>query len=454
MPVEVVARILLLACGDFDEDPRAYMLARYVVCQVCVLWRNVVCSDARFWSGVLVGDHRTLPVLDLWLARSKRAPLHLFIDTGTYAVNWRSFASVWASLLSIIPCMVDRVDRFSLKDDHGDRGAVVLHWLSSLAASTASRLDVFTVMPTKVDARVVERGRGRWSRTVDLSKPSTPLHLLRAACLTSLVVQRSFLVLQPSMLSGLRRLRLGPIPSYQRLTWDSVRSMLLACSVLDLFVCDDVRCEYGSFGECEMPCLTHFRLVSRHWSAESIFAALRLPSLRVLYLDGYAPMLGLRRSDGTRSFFPSVEVLVVKCSMSRPCDFHLFLRGFAGLKTLVLRQLSAPSRAAFLSIKQSVRTSLTVEEVVGSSRLPDRLCPLLASVCLDAALTVRDAEEVLSDTPPAVFSPSCVLSYALRAPREDGDSGAFRLVHGEVVAVPFYNLPLDALSRFDYGFCE
>ncbi|KAK6993001.1 hypothetical protein R3P38DRAFT_2801374 [Favolaschia claudopus] len=432
MPVEVLALILLLACGEFDEEPLSFIMARLAFGRVCALWNDVVCRDARFWSSVFIGDPRTLAVLPLWLSRSKSSQLHLFVDTGTYAVNWRSFDTVFASLVQLVPSILGRITRFSLWDDYGDRGAVILHWLSRLAASNVQRLDIYAMIPTVADARVVERGRGRWGRSGDLSKPSTPLHLIPSASIVSLVVQRAFLVLHPSMLSGLRHLRLGPIPSHHRLKWDSLRSMLLSCPVLALFVCDDVRCDYGSFQECELLSVTHFRLVCRSYSSENIFTALRLPSLRVLSLDGYTPRLSY---GAMTSALASVEVLAITCDLIWPCTLFHFLHAFVQLRTLDLRQMPEASRLAFFSIKQFMESYLEIKNLGRpKDTQPEILCPSLALVHFGATLTASEAAQLLSPTPPAIFSPNCVLSYVssmvLTAADVDHVGGSFRVVEG------------------------
>ncbi|KAK6972177.1 hypothetical protein R3P38DRAFT_2812568 [Favolaschia claudopus] len=400
MPVEVLAQILLLGCGEFDNEPMFFIGARLQFGRVCALWRDVICRDARFWSHVFIGDHRTLAVLPSWLSRSKEAQLHLFVDTGTYVDNWRHFDAVFSSLVQVVPSILHRVARFSLWDGYGDRGSVVLHWLNQLAASNVQRLDIFAKLPTIADARVVERGRGRWGgRSVDLSKPSTPLHLIPSAPLVSLVVHHAFLVLHPSMLSGLRNLRLGPIPSHHRLTWDSMRSMLLSCTVLSLFVCDDVRCGYGTFQECELLNLTHFRLVCRNSSGEKIFTALRLPSLRVLSLDGYTPRLSY-----------GAMTTSLASNVGRPKD--------------------------------------TQSEL---------LCPSLALIHFSATVTAIEAAQLLSPTPPAIFSPSCVVSYVpavvLTAVDVDRVGGSFRVIEGVMEATD-HALPVVSHFEFGAGFCE
>ncbi|KAK6993000.1 hypothetical protein R3P38DRAFT_2801373 [Favolaschia claudopus] len=427
MPVEVQALILLFVCGEFDDEPMAFVIARIEVCRICALWRNIVFSDSRFWSSVFIGDRRNLAILPLWISRSKSSPLHLFVDTGTYEDNWRYFDSVFASLVRIVPSIIGRITRFSLWDGYGDRGAVILHWLTSLAASNVQRLDIFAMLPTVADARVVERGRGRWGRRgrkVDLSKPSTPLHLIPSAPLVALVVHHAFLVLHPSMLSSLRCLRLGPIPSRHRLSWDSLRSMLLACPALTLFVCHEVCCEDGPFQECELPNLTHFRLVCRNSYGNGIFSALRLPSLRVLSLDEYTPGLWY----GSETALASVEVLELTCGLIWPETLFHFLRPL----------LPASSREAVLALKQFMVSYLVVKNIGQPNDVPnDTLCPSLALVRLGGTLNPNEVADLLSLTPATAMH----------------DIGrSFRVVNGVVEATE-YALPAESPFQFGDGFC-
>ncbi|KAK6972187.1 hypothetical protein R3P38DRAFT_3240430 [Favolaschia claudopus] len=432
MPVEVLAHILLTACGVFAARPRTFLLYRSAFMQVCTTWRAVVCGDTRFWSGVFIGDCRILSVLDLWISRSLSVPLHLFVDTGSYAVDSGSFTRIWCSFLDLVPVVLDRVSRISLLDKHGDRGALILRCLSNMAASRAVRLDICTTSCTEIDARVLERGR--WGRYSETSRTLTPVHLLPSAALAFLTVRHTFVILNPCMLSGLHSLWLGPIPCGVRLSWVSLRDMLMACSVLELLTCDDVQCEYGLFEQCDLPSLLQLHFVSRHWSAEYMFAALRLPSLQVLSLGGCASFVSESIAGRPCQELASVKRLALQHEEYSAVDFVDILRPFVNVKALDLRQMHPSSVSAFVGIKKALRS-------VGV-QLTGRLCPSLESVLLAVALSEIDVLDVLSASSPTIFSSRCSLSWDCSAAwdREGvlGVKGTYCVVDGSVVSSPYY----------------
>ncbi|KAK7037913.1 hypothetical protein R3P38DRAFT_3182007 [Favolaschia claudopus] len=442
MPVEIVSSVLLLMCGVFENSPRQFLLSRLILLEVCAYWRAVVCSDPRFWSNLFIGDCRTLPNLDLWLSRARGAKLHLFVDTGSYADDSRSFTRLWCSLLDLLPVIAERIARFSLLDRHGDRGAVLLRCMSNLAASAVSRLDVSTVSTTEIDERVVEHGR--WGRY--LSGTSVPLKLLPSASITSLLVRRAFLVLHSSMLSGVTHLMLGPFPSDHRLAWSSVRAMLLSCTALTLFVCDDVRCEYGPFEICDLPSLTHLRFISRDWSADYIFSVLRMPHLRILSLDGSLPSLGSVGSTSTSPSYTSVEHLVLDCPIPSDTDFVHILRPFVNLTSLDLRRMPAESVTAFLAVRKDM---LAEAQHVG-----EHLCPSLSSVHVGVPLSASESAGVLEDVHRGVFSPGCTLNHVASSCAGGAArvEGAFRMVDGRVVSSAYLE-PVETCDLFDDSFC-
>ncbi|KAK6992980.1 hypothetical protein R3P38DRAFT_3224385 [Favolaschia claudopus] len=444
IPNELVSRILLLVCGTFEEDPRSFLQARMVVICICSLWRAIVCGDTQFWGGIFLGDRHSVANLDLWLYRARSVRLHLFLDTGT-AIDTRSFNSVWTTFLDLIPRVLDRIDRVSILDWYGDRGAVLLRCLSNMAAPGVNRLDVSTVSSTEIDAKVLEHGR--WGRY--LSGSPEPLRLLPSAAISSLFVRQSFLVLHSSVLGGISSLRLGPIPAGHRLRWHSVRSMLLSCTVITTFICDDVQCEYGLFEECELPSLTQLHFVSRHWSAEYMFAALRTPSLRVLSLDGNVPTFPRNGSYEPYASFDSVRVLALDCAVADTVDIVHTLRPFLNLVSLDLRRMPASSATGFLSVKQAIRSA-------GQEDM-DCLCPSLANIHFGIPLIEGDAAKILSEARPRVFSPLCAISYASRLSADtnlalDGE-GMFRVVDGAVRAVE-YEEPERLRPLFGDGFCR
>ncbi|KAK7044299.1 hypothetical protein R3P38DRAFT_2765964 [Favolaschia claudopus] len=299
-----------------------------------------------------------------------------------------------------------------------------------MAASAVSRLDISTESTTEIDARVVEHGR--WGRY--LSGDLVPLKLLPSASITSLLIRRAFLVLHSSVLSGVTHLRLGPFPSYHRLRWSS------------LLVCDDVQVEYGSFDVCDLPSLTHLRFVSTHWSADYIFAALRMPRLRVLSFDGCLPSIGCTGSGSTR--YASVECLVLDCPVPSDLDFVQVLLPFINLRSLDLRGMPPSSVSGFLAIRRVVSADglLAVE----------RLCPSLSSVHVGVRLTEGEATAVLEDIHPRVFSPGCTLNHVVPASHCAGsvlpNEGAFRYVGGRVVPSAYLSA-VDTHEMFSDTFC-
>ncbi|KAJ7662743.1 hypothetical protein DFH06DRAFT_1396899 [Mycena polygramma] len=88
MAVELVTKIMVLACGPYLDYRSSFLSVRGVLMLVCHRWREVVVGCGDFWSTYVISPLKLRSAFDVWTSRFRGCALHITID-----IDWQSLCT-------------------------------------------------------------------------------------------------------------------------------------------------------------------------------------------------------------------------------------------------------------------------------------------------------------------------------------------------------------------------
>ncbi|KAK6972182.1 hypothetical protein R3P38DRAFT_3240425 [Favolaschia claudopus] len=387
-PPEILGEIVFLACGPFDEYPATYHQVRKDYLLVCTEWKDMITGDPRFWTGLYVCRAIRPQQVITAFTNARGLPVHLIIDAPSRIASRNNFEQTFASLRDHLDDHIDKIGRLSVSATDQFGAQTLFEWMESCHAHRVRQLDL----------------------AIGTTNPPNPLLLNRAILafsnLETLVHRYSHLLIPYVHASTLRRLHLGPMPRTRcDDCWNEVRDFLMACVGVTHLVLDDVMCANGPpqgilvQSLCHMPSVTHMAFKCDSYGNSYLWAALRVPSLRVLqfiapsgcadFVDGTTPHLCNPSLDG-------VEVLDLRMSVPSDLTMKNILANFPNLVHLDLRR---------------VRHTIVVALVEMRPFVSAPLCRNLSSIHLGTDMSTFQLLRVLGNRQSGHFAEGCTVSY-------------------------------------------
>ncbi|KAJ7045240.1 hypothetical protein C8F04DRAFT_1249669 [Mycena alexandri] len=403
-PDDVLDHVFWWTIGPFEDNMVDHADDRTQCLLVDKHWNRLVTSNAALWCDIYVNNHAhgntTLPLLSMALKNSKLRNLQICLEledefqlcpAGTFPAN-RSISAFLDIFLSIVSPSLHRLAKLIIRCPDGECLTQIMGHLTATSCTMLRHLEVEVFPPRHLGLEH------------DLLAVDFPAGLPNLNCL---VTRWSFL---PWGVNTVTELNLSRMDLHIRLPWEQLKAVLEAPHCLRVLHLTNFECIINDASKlssheftCWIPTLTHLHTSLFHSSSIRVVAALRLPALQTLQVEG-SNHLWSRLSPPDVTFLHTVTVAIMDVTL------HLdnILCRLPALQTLDIRG----------SGHRVKLTTLTAQHR-GPRTTP--LCPALTHLVYGGFLSYDHISMLLLRRPIGMFHPD----FTLTIPFEPVQPGAF-----------------------------